>query len=76
MSPGNQIEGDVYLEFHTVGRQVKVTAIHANTGIEVVIFGPASTPPDSLKKLAAQKLQRRIEREEGNQAEPGSGTFA
>ncbi len=53
--------GEVYLEFHQVGQQVKVTAIDAATGIEVSTFGPLSVSQADLKRLAVRKLKRRLE---------------
>jgi hypothetical protein len=60
--------GEIYLEFRPVARQVRVTAIDAATGIEVVVFGPISTSQEDLKRLAVRKLRRRLEQE--NPTEP------
>lgn len=59
VSPVNE----VYLEFHQIGQQIKVMAIDAQTGVEVSVFGPSSTPQSALERLALQKLKRRMERE-------------
>lgn len=56
--PGNS---EIYLEFHPIGRQVKVTAIDAATGIEVSVMGPATASQSDLQTLAVRKLQRRLE---------------
>lgn len=56
-------QGEIYLEFQPVGRQVKVTAIDASTGIEVVVFGPSSVSSNDLKDLAVRKLMRRLEKD-------------
>lgn len=55
--------GEIYIEFITVGRQVKVSAIDPATGIEVSIFGPLNASQSELKRIAVAKLQRRIARE-------------
>ncbi len=55
--------GEIYLEFRPIGQQVKVTAIDAETGLEVSVFGPASAAQEDLKRLAVRKLQRRLEQE-------------
>ena len=55
--------GEVYLEFHPIGRQVKVTAIDAETGVEVVVFGPNTAQQGDLQRLAVRKLQRRLAQE-------------
>ncbi len=52
--------GEIYLEFHQVGQQVKVTAIDAATGIEVSTFGPVSVAQEDLKRVAVRKLKRRV----------------
>lgn len=63
-------QGEIYLEFRQVGQQVKVIAIDAATGIEVSVFGPASTAQEDLKRLAVRKLQRRLSQEAGASARP------
>ncbi|MBH0239987.1 DUF6898 family protein [Methylobrevis albus] len=55
--------GDVYFEFVVVGRQVKVTAIDAASGLEAVVLGPAATPQSDLQRLALRKLEMRRQRE-------------
>ena len=52
--------GEVYFEFKPVGRQVKVTAIDATTGIEVVVVGPVQAARSDLQQLALGKLKRRL----------------
>ncbi len=54
---------EVYLEFFTLGRQVKVSAVDAATGIEISIFGPLNTSQSELERIAVAKLRRRIKRE-------------
>ncbi|MBS8258970.1 serine hydroxymethyltransferase [Roseibium polysiphoniae] len=63
MSRQGPVPGEIYIEFHPVGQQVKVTAIDASTGIEVVVIGPSKAASADLKNLAVRKLLRRIERE-------------
>jgi len=55
--------GEIYIEFHQVGQQVKAVAIDAATGIEVSVFGPVSTSQGDLQRLAVRKLKRRLEQE-------------
>jgi hypothetical protein len=54
--------GEVYLEFTTIGAAVKVAAIDAKTGVEVVIVGPAAAAKADLERLAVQKLKVRLSR--------------
>ena len=59
--PGDR---EVYFEFVTIGGAVKVTAIDSLTATEVSVMGPKSASQADLKKVALQKLRKRIKREE------------
>jgi len=50
--------GEVYIEFVKVGAQVKATAIDAETGLEVSVFGPAFAARSDLQQLVLAKLKR------------------
>jgi hypothetical protein len=52
--------GEVYFEFTAIGRNVKVAAIDAATGIEVSVMGPATASQADLRQLALAKLKGRI----------------
>jgi len=52
--------GDVYFEFTVIGRSVKVVAIHATSGTEVSIVGPANAARSDLERIALQKLGARL----------------
>ncbi|GAB4512098.1 MAG: hypothetical protein Tsb0019_08310 [Roseibium sp.] len=67
--------GEIYIEFRQVGQQVKVVAIDAATGIEVSIFGPASTSQGDLQRLAVRKLKRRLEQEASGTGLPSDPTL-
>ena len=56
---------DVYFEFVAIGHSVKITAIHAASGVEVSVTGPASAARSDLERLALQKLVARLGRERG-----------
>ncbi|SHL71438.1 DUF6898 family protein [Roseibium suaedae] len=58
-------KSEVYIEFHPIGRQVKVTAVDATTGVEVSIMGPSTASQADLQTLAIRKLQRRLEQLQG-----------
>ncbi|MEO9529127.1 serine hydroxymethyltransferase [Roseibium sp.] len=58
------LHGEIYLEFRSIGKQVKVIAMDSRTGIEVSVFGPASTAQEDLRRLAVRKLMRRLEQEQ------------
>lgn len=70
-SPRN---GEIYLEFRQVGRQMQCVAIDATTGVEASVFGPATVPQKELQRLAVRKLQRRMDQENAAKAPPpGNG---
>ncbi len=48
--------GDILFEFRRVGGSVKVTAIHAESGVEVCLVAPAGCDPHALKMAGARKL--------------------
>jgi hypothetical protein len=52
--------GEVYFEFITIGRNVKVAAIDAATGTEVSVMGPATASQADLQRLALQKLNAKL----------------
>lgn len=51
---------EVYFEFIAVGPQVKVTAVDAETGLEVSIVGPARASAADLERVALAKLRARL----------------
>jgi len=63
MSEGGEGEREVFFEFTALGATVKVAAIDAATGIEVIVVGPANAARFDLKRLALAKLKARIERQ-------------
>ncbi len=60
MSANRAQPGEVYFEFTAIGRNVKVAAIDAATGTEVVVMGPASASQAQLRQLALSKLKARL----------------
>jgi len=61
--------GEIYIEYKQVGQTMKVIAVDATTGIEVVIMGPASAAQSHLQKVAIQKLKMQLKKAE-NPTEP------
>ena len=53
-------ERETLLEFIVLGDFAKVSAIDAETGIEVSVIGPATAARHDLERLAVGKLQRRL----------------
>ena len=56
-------EATFYLEFLTMGKQVKVMAIDPETGIEVSIIAPQTASQSEMSNVAVEKLKRRIKQE-------------
>lgn len=52
---------DILFEFTAVGAVMKVAAIDAATGIEVMVMGPVHASRADLQKLALAKLRRRLQ---------------
>ena len=50
-------EREVLLEFHRVGKVVKVTAMDPVSLVEVSIVGPSNAGEEQLKRTAIRKLQ-------------------
>lgn len=51
---------EVFLELQRNGNYLKCTAIDADTGEEAVAIGPFNDP-ESVKRLAVQKLRLKLE---------------
>lgn len=53
-------QSDVYFEFTQVGPQMRVAAIDARTGIEVIVITPVTASQIQMQNLALAKLKRRL----------------
>jgi hypothetical protein len=54
-------EGEIYLEFQEIGGAVRVAAVDAATGVEVVLVAPTGASRQDIARVAAAKLQRALE---------------
>lgn len=54
---------EVLFEFRHAGNQIRVAAIDATTGVEVVIIAPMNTSEEQMKSVALAKLRRRLEQQ-------------
>jgi len=70
LGPADDDLGEVLFEFTAIGRNVKVVAIHAASGVEVSVIGPASAARSDLERLALRKLRARLG---GERRRPGGG---
>jgi hypothetical protein len=52
---------EVFFEFTQLGSQMRVAAIDARTGIEVVIVAPVTATQVQMQNIALAKLKRRLE---------------
>jgi hypothetical protein len=67
-------DGEVYFEFVQVGQQMRVAAIDAETGIEVIVITPVSANKYQMQQMALSKLKKRLgEETAGNPAVPSPG---
>ena len=55
-------KGEILLEFVVQGNVVKATAIHAASGVEASIVGPANAGRDVLSQAAVRKLKYVMEK--------------
>jgi hypothetical protein len=53
---------EIFVEFVMQGNVVKATAIHAASGVEACIVGPANAPRAALADAAARKLKYVMEK--------------
>ena len=58
--------GEVYFEFRAIGSVVLVAAVHAATGVETVVMGPATAATADLQRLALGKLRMSLARMSAN----------
>jgi hypothetical protein len=52
--------GEVLFEFRQFGAGIRVAAIDAATGVEVVVIAPAAATPMQMQNLALAKLKRKL----------------
>ncbi len=52
---------EVLFEFTQVGQQMRVAAIHADTGTEVIVITPVSASQAQMQQMALAKLRRRLD---------------
>ena len=52
--------GEVFFEFTQIGAQIRVAAIDAQTGIEVIVIAPVAATQIQMQNLGLAKLKRRL----------------
>ena len=52
---------EVYFEFTQIGGQMRVAAIDAKTGTEVIVIAPITATQVQMQNIALAKLKRRME---------------
>ena len=55
-------QDEIFVEFVMQGNVVKATAIHAASGVEASIVGPANAPRATLADAALRKLKYVMEK--------------
>jgi len=56
----DRIMGETIFEFTQMGNQMRVAAIDAKSGVEVIIITPTNIPQSQMQKIALAKLHRRM----------------
>lgn len=68
-------DGEVYFEFVQVGQQMRVAAVDAATGTEVIVITPITATKLQMQRVALAKLRKKL----GESVPPppaGRGKFA
>jgi hypothetical protein len=52
---------EVFFEFTQLGGQMRVAAIDAKSGIEVIVIAPVTATQIQMQNIALAKLKRRLE---------------
>lgn len=60
MEKGPGRNAEVLFEFRQLGAQMRVAAIHSETGTEVVVITPATATQLQMQTLALAKLKRKL----------------
>ena len=68
-------DGEVYFEFVQVGQQMRVAAVDASTGTEVIVITPISANWIQMQQIALAKLRRKLG-EAPRAPSAGPGKFA
>lgn len=55
--------GEVLFEFRQIGVQMRVAALHVDTGTEITLMAPAASPRAQVQQVAMAKLRRRLQME-------------
>ncbi|GHB36760.1 hypothetical protein GCM10007094_27970 [Pseudovibrio japonicus] len=53
--------GQVYFEARVIGNSVRMSAICAQSGVEVFVVGPRNATESHLRQLALRKLERKLQ---------------
>ncbi|MET3925775.1 serine hydroxymethyltransferase [Devosia sp. 2618] len=53
-------DGEVYFEFVQVGQQMRVAAIDAHTGTEVIVIAPVSATKAQMQQMGLAKLRKKL----------------
>lgn len=64
---GHGSSGEVLFEFTQLGQQMRVAAIDAATGTEVVIVAPLTATRLQMQSIALAKLKRKLAEESANE---------
>jgi hypothetical protein len=69
-------ETEVYFEFVQVGQQMRVAAVDAATGTEVIVITPVSASKSQMQQIALAKLRKKLAEAAATAPAGPSGKFA
>jgi hypothetical protein len=64
----------IYLEITEIGKALRVAAVDAASGEEVVFQAPSHTPRAEIERLAVAKLNRKLGRPDDDKKRPDRGS--
>lgn len=65
---------EIYIEVIAIGKALRVAAIDAETGEELVFQVPRNTPREEIDALARAKVEWKLSRNADNKKRPDTGS--
>lgn len=65
---------EIYVEIVAVGQALRVAAVDAETGEELIFQVPRNTPREEIDALARAKIHWKLERNAGKKKRPDAGS--
>lgn len=65
---------EIYIEVIAIGNALRVAAVDAETGEELVFQVPKNTPREEIDALARAKVHWKLDRNKGKRKRPDTGS--